>query len=100
MSNSERLKNPSLDLAEPPSTESPTITDVETLDVISSPPHHGQGTLPLLQLAGWSKDNAYDEHLPACVHYSIEWKLIVDRKQNQILSLLLMLSRRLSCNRN
>jgi hypothetical protein len=31
-------------------------------------------------LADWSKDNAYDEHPPTCIHYSIEWKLIVDRK--------------------
>ena len=74
MSNSEHLRELSY-------TESPAVTDVETtLDVISSRPHQGQRTLPLLQLADWSKDNAYDEHPPTCIHYSIEWKLIVDRK--------------------
>ena len=82
MSNSEHLQELSFDIADwPPSTESPAVTDVETtLDVISSRPHHCQGTLPLLQLADWSKDNAYDEHPLTCIHYSIEWKLIVDRK--------------------
>jgi hypothetical protein len=36
--------------------------------------------LPLLQLADWNEDNAYDERPPTCIHYSIEWKLILERK--------------------
>jgi hypothetical protein len=64
MSNSEHLQELSFDVADwPPSTESPAVTDVETtLVVISSRPHHSQGTLPLLQLADWSKDNAYEPY--------------------------------------
>lgn len=54
-------------------SEHPVVTDVETtLDVISSRPHHSQDILPLLQFAGWSKDNAYVEHPPTYIHYSIE----------------------------
>ena len=61
-------------------SESPAATDVEA-DVIlarQGQPRHGHGILPLLQLADWSKDKTYDEHPPTCIHYSIEWKLIVN----------------------
>jgi hypothetical protein len=27
-----------------------------------------------------NEDNAYDEHPPTCIHYSVEWKLIVEKK--------------------
>jgi hypothetical protein len=55
----------------------------DTLDVISSRRdqiHHHPGTLPLLQLADWNEDNAYNEHPLICIHYSIKWKLIVEKK--------------------
>lgn len=42
--------------------------------------HHNVGALPLLQLADWDEDNAYDEHPLTYIHYSIEWKLVVEKK--------------------
>ncbi|KAK0703597.1 hypothetical protein B0T26DRAFT_658552, partial [Lasiosphaeria miniovina] len=51
------------------------------------------GSLPLLQLADWSADVAYNECPPTCIHYSIEWKLTVngrvaakDTEQNLVLA--------------
>lgn len=41
---------------------------------------HSHKPLPLLRLADWDKDAAYDEHPPTCIHYSIEWKLTVNSK--------------------
>jgi hypothetical protein len=78
MSNSEHLQELSFDTADRPQSD---VAD--TLDVVSScrsQPHHGSGTLPLLQLADWNEDNAYDERPPTCIYYSIEWKLILERK--------------------
>ncbi|KAK8036618.1 hypothetical protein PG991_001755 [Apiospora marii] len=34
-----------------------------------------RATLPLLQLADWKEDEAYDDEPPRCIHYSIEFKL-------------------------
>lgn len=44
--------------------------------------HHGSipATLPLLQLADWDEDEAYEEQPPTCLHYSIEWKLTCNGK--------------------
>lgn len=39
---------------------------------------NGQG-LPLLQLSDWDEDQSYDESAPTCVHYSIEWKLLLNK---------------------
>lgn len=67
------------------STASPAPSDVEPVSNIvptrQSQLQHGQDSLPLLQLADWSQDKAYNEHPPTCIHYSIEWKLIVNSKQ-------------------
>ncbi|ODA78190.1 hypothetical protein RJ55_06795 [Drechmeria coniospora] len=35
--------------------------------------------LPLLQSSDWHEDLAYDESPPTCVHYSIEWKLLLNK---------------------
>jgi len=78
MSNPDHLQEPSFDAA-----NQPLYDGTNTLDVVPSrrsQTHHGPGTLPLLQLADWDEDNAYDEHPPTCIHYSIEWKLIVEKK--------------------
>ncbi|KAH8659425.1 hypothetical protein BGZ61DRAFT_465322, partial [Ilyonectria robusta] len=39
---------------------------------------HGS-SLPLLQLSNWDKDLPYDEFPPTCIHYSIEWKLLLNQ---------------------
>jgi hypothetical protein len=78
MSNSKHLQELLFDTADQPLSNA-----VDTLDVVSSrrsQPHHSLGTLPLLQLANWNEDNAYDEHPPTCIYYSIKWKLIVEKK--------------------
>jgi hypothetical protein len=78
MGSSDHLQELSFDTA-----DQPLNGRADTLDVVPSrrsQTHHGLGTLPLLQLADWDEDNAYDEYPPTCIHYSIEWKLIVEKK--------------------
>src|SRR4051812_39884704 len=36
-----------------------------------------QQKLPLLQLADWDPNLPYNESPPRCIHYSIEWKLLL-----------------------
>jgi hypothetical protein len=36
--------------------------------------------LQFLQLTDWDERNTYDEAVPTCLHYSIEWKVLVNNK--------------------
>jgi hypothetical protein len=36
--------------------------------------------LQFLQLADWDERNSYDEDVPSCLHYSIEWKVSVNKR--------------------
>lgn len=37
--------------------------------------------LPLVQLGEWDPDRSYDEDPSTCVHYSLEWKVVLNGKQ-------------------
>ncbi|KAH6653382.1 hypothetical protein BKA67DRAFT_319170 [Truncatella angustata] len=41
----------------------------------------GRSSLPLLQLADWDKNKSYDDEIPTCIHYSIEWKMLYRKKK-------------------
>jgi hypothetical protein len=66
------------------SSGTPASTDVGDIDDVASasqsPARRGRGELPFVQLADWSDDLTYDEHPPACIHYSIEWKLTINNR--------------------
>ena len=72
------------DNGEQASAQTPQANEFENADDIGSERQssldNGRHTLPLLQLADWSEDMAYDDHPPTCIHYSIEWKLTVNNK--------------------
>ena len=36
--------------------------------------------LQFLRLDEWDERNTYDEDVPSCLHYSIEWKVSVNKK--------------------
>ena len=36
--------------------------------------------LRFLQLDKWDEHNSYEEEVPTCIHYSIEWKVVVNNK--------------------
>jgi hypothetical protein len=77
MSNSEHLQKLSFGAA-----NQSLLGGADTLDVVSSrrnQQHHGPGTLPLLQLADWNKDNAYDEHPPICRSSQVVHRYLLSR---------------------
>ena len=39
-----------------------------------------RANLALLERHEWDQNNAYDEDPPTCLHYSIEWKVVVNKK--------------------
>ncbi|KAI1839959.1 hypothetical protein JX266_013828 [Neoarthrinium moseri] len=52
----------------------------------------GRPNLPLLQLADWDENKSYNDEIPICIRYSIEWKMTYKRKrvfQNTELDLVL-----------
>ncbi|KAM7210081.1 hypothetical protein V8F06_014538 [Rhypophila decipiens] len=42
-------------------------------------PQRRRPGLPLLQLADWNPSLPYDESPPTCIHYSIEWKMLLKK---------------------
>jgi hypothetical protein len=65
-------------------TSSHTNRTQRVVNVESPTLHHQVQPRPrklqFLQLAEWDENNGYDEEVPTCLHYSIEWKVSVNSK--------------------
>ena len=59
------------------SPDPPVFGSRGTSPAPASQPQRGRQGLPLLQLADWDPNLPYDESPPTCIHYSIEWKLLL-----------------------
>ena len=75
-----------MDTSEIPSTSFHAMAN-HTICSISgeSPTAHRQtlfepDKLRFFQLSEWDEHNSYDEDVPSCLHYSIEWKVTVNNK--------------------
>ena len=57
---------------------------LEFLARVLPPVHkHSQNRdkLRFLQRDEWNEHNSYEEEVPTCIHYSIEWKVVVNNKE-------------------
>jgi hypothetical protein len=57
----------------------PTFDSRSTSPAQTNQPQRRRPGLPLLQLADWDPNLLYDESPPMCIHYSIEWKLLLKK---------------------
>jgi hypothetical protein len=57
----------------------PPLDSRSTSPAQTNQPQRVRPGLPLLQLADWNPSLPYDESPPTCVHYSIEWKLLLKK---------------------
>lgn len=58
---------------------SPVVGGCTTLFDDQGETSASEPTLPLLQLNHWDPDLSYDTYPPTCIHYTIEWKLLLNR---------------------
>ena len=54
---------------------------IQHYPVSDQPQSSLQGGLRLLDFAEWEKEKEYNEDPPSCIHYSIEWKVRVNKRQ-------------------
>jgi len=75
-----------MDTSETPSTSYYTMVNRTIRSISGERPGDGPAAhrqtqpepdkLQFLQLAEWDEHNSYDEDVPSCLHYSIEWKAL------------------------
>ncbi|KAK4077980.1 hypothetical protein Purlil1_12178 [Purpureocillium lilacinum] len=58
---------------------SPVVGDFTAFLDDQSETSASEPVLPLLQLNNWDPDLSYDDSPPTCIHYTIEWKLLLNR---------------------